>query len=367
MAGMQLRVLDRAAVRACLATVDPVAVVDRVLRCHAQGRTDLPAEGQLRWVNAEAAACRSLAMLGALTGGGGDHDAPVLGIKVINAALSNPGRGLERAGGVGMVFDPLTARPVMLAEVGLISAIRTAAYTVLSVRHLGPRRWTRLGLLGAGMQARTHVDMLAADNPALARVRVHDVDPGRASAFVAWAERRHPCVRVDSCQHPREVTASSEVVVTATTSDQPYLTPDDLAPGSFLAHVSLDDVGADVFAAAEAVYVDDVTLVRDNPHRILGALMASGRVVPPGIVPDAAPNTVPGASARPLSGTLAEVLLHPATAHRPTTGTVVSNPFGMSVLDVGLLDAVRRQAEREGLGTTIDLLPDEPPGHQEDR
>jgi N-[(2S)-2-amino-2-carboxyethyl]-L-glutamate dehydrogenase len=102
MPGLKIRLLDRAAVRACLTAVDPVAVVDQVLRCHATGRTDLPAEGHLRWVNAEAAPCRSLAMLGALTGGVSGSDAPVLGIKVINAALSNPKRGLERAGGIGM-------------------------------------------------------------------------------------------------------------------------------------------------------------------------------------------------------------------------------------------------------------------------
>jgi ornithine cyclodeaminase/alanine dehydrogenase-like protein (mu-crystallin family) len=262
-----------------------------------------------------------------------------------------------------MVFDPLTAQPVMLAEVGLISAVRTAAYTVLSVRHIGPRSWTRLGLLGAGMQARTHLEMLKADNPALTQVQVHDVDPDRAAAFATWAGGRHSALRIGLCQHPRDVTTTSDVVVTATTSDQPYLAPDDLSPGSFLAHVSLDDVGADVFAAAEAVYVDDVTLVRDNPQRILGALMAAGQVVPPGVV--ARP------PARPLTGTLGEVLLQPATANRPTSGTVVSNPFGMSVLDVGLLDAVRRYAERAGLGGTFDLLPGEPPddllNSQEDR
>ena len=35
----------------------------------------------------------------------------VLGLKVINGSLSNPARGLARAQGLVMVFDPLTARP----------------------------------------------------------------------------------------------------------------------------------------------------------------------------------------------------------------------------------------------------------------
>ena len=128
---------------------------------------------------------------------------PVLGIKVINAAVSNPGRGLERASGIGMVFDPLTARPVMLAEVALISAIRTAAYTVLSARHVGPRSWSRLGLLGTGTQARTHLDLLATENPALTQVQVHDINPRRGAAFVAGPRPGTPQCVSASVTHRR--------------------------------------------------------------------------------------------------------------------------------------------------------------------
>jgi ornithine cyclodeaminase len=357
MAGLQMRLLDRADVRVCLASVDPVGVVEQVLRRHAEGRTELPAEGYLGWQNRDGASCRSLAMLGGLTGGLSGTAEPVLGIKVINAAVSNPRRGLERAGGIGMVFDPLTARPLMLAEVALISAVRTAAYTVLSVRHIGPQRWSRLGLLGTGTQARTHLDLLAADNPGLTQVRVHDIDPSRAAAFAALAEARHPAVRVGVCDTPRAVTADSEVVVTVTTSEEPYLEPEDLRPGSLVAHVSLDDVGPRVFATAEAVYVDDVGLVRENSRRILGALMTDGRIVPPSAAAEP--------FARPLTGTLGEVLLDPTRARRPTSGVVVSNPFGMSVLDVGLLHAVRRQAERTGCGRSFTFLPEDLPDHLE--
>jgi ornithine cyclodeaminase len=179
-------------------------------------------------------------------------------------------------------------------------------------------------------------------------VQVHDIDPRRAAAFVAWAEARHPAVRVGVCDTARAVTADSEVVVTVTTSNQPYLEPEDLRPGSLVAHVSLDDAGPRVFATAEAIYVDDVALVRENPRRILGALMADGRILPPGAAAEP--------SARPLTGSLGEVLLDSTRAHRPTSGFIVSNPFGMSLLDVGLLDAVRRQAERTGRGRSFTFL-----------
>lgn len=40
---------------------------------------------------------------------------------------------------------------------------------------------------------------------------------------------------------------------------------------------------------------------------------------------------------------------------RPSTGYVVSNPFGMSILDVGLIAAVHRQGLLQRLGQVLEL------------
>lgn len=352
-----LRILDRAEVRRCLAGLDPVGITEAVLRQHAAGTVRLPAEGYLPWHNSVGGSCRSLAMLGALTGdpaGGRDGEGNsegnlVTGLKVINAATSNPARGLERASGVGLIFDSETAQPVLLAEVGLISALRTAAYTVVSVRHLGPLAWNTLALIGAGTQAWMHLELLAAEVASLRWVRVHDVEAERAAALVARATARYPGIELVAVEHAAAAVTGAQVVVTVTASTRPYLGPDELEPGTFVAHVSLDDVDARVLIGAEGLFVDDVGLVRDNPRRILGALMATGQVLPP--------DGDPSAPGRPLDGTLGDVLTGIRPAIRPGTGVVVSNPFGMAVLDVGLLDAVRREAERLDLGRSVDLLP----------
>ncbi len=341
-----LRILNRAEVARCLEGIDVVAVAEEVLRRHADGLTVLPPEGYLSWRNDVNGDCRSLAMLGALS-----RDAnrqPVYGLKVINAATSNAARGMERAGGVGMIFDPETARPVMLVEVGLISALRTAAYTVLSIRTLGPTDWTTLALIGTGTQAAVHLDLIAADAPTLARVHVYDLDRRRAEDFAQRARARHPKLNVLVADEPAAASVQAQVVVTATTSTVPYLGPEAFGPGTFVAHVSLDDLTAEALLAAEGLFVDDVELVQDNPRRILGRLMQDQRVLAPG-------RSGP-ADSRPLDGTLGDVLVGRSQAIRPKTGWVVSNPFGMAVLDVGLLDMVRAEAQRQDIGTQFDLM-----------
>lgn len=101
-----------------------------------------------------------------------------------------------------------------------------------------------------------------------------------------------------------------------------------LKPGTFVAHVSLDDLRANVFDGAGAIYVDDRRLVVENPRRILGALLRAD-------------------TGRPrITGTLGEVLSGTAEAIRPGDGIVVSNPFGMSILDLALR-ADRRDRSRQ--------------------
>jgi ornithine cyclodeaminase/alanine dehydrogenase-like protein (mu-crystallin family) len=328
--------LTRADVLACLADVDPVAVVEDALRLHARGQTVLPAEAYLPWENSRSAYCRSLAMPGAL-GTGPDG---VIGLKVINAAVSNPESGLARAGGFTALFDYETGRPRVLAEGALISALRTAAYTIASLRHLGPAEFTTVAFIGCGNLGLVHADLLRRYFPEVRDLRLFDLRPQAARNLEQkWTADGNRKATV--CTSVPEALAGAEVVITLTTVSEPYIESDWLDERAFIAHVSLDDIRAEVFAGAAAIYVDDVSLVEDNPRRILGALLGDR----------AAPS---------ITGTLGEVLCGALEAVRPTDGRVVSNPFGMSILDLALLQRVTQVAQANSAGFLIDLTTDTP-------
>lgn len=334
----ELRVLDRATVEKCVAAFDPLDVIESVLRNHVDGTTVLPAEAYMEWSNRQDAYCRSIAMPGGVPGA----DGPVYGIKVINAAVSNPGAGLDRAGGVTLLFDSETALPRLMADAGYVSALRTAAYTMTSLRHLGPRMFDSVSVIGCGALAREHLRLLTRHHPGVATAYVYDLDPERARALADWASQHIPGLTVVPCDTARKTVAASNVLITLTTSRRPYIGRDWFAPGSFVAHVSLDDVTEEVLLSAEAVFVDDIPLVRDNPRRILGRLMADAEIGEPG-----------SGGAREITGTLGEVLTGRREAVRPRDGVVVSNPFGMSVLDLALLERVARAAEADDLGQRL--------------
>lgn len=326
-----LRVLRRDDVLAAAVDVDPVASVEATLLAHARGATTLPDEAYLPWYTASGAFARSLALPGAVWG-----DRPAVGLKVINSSLDNPARGLPRAQGWTFLFDPDTARPVAMLEAAWISATRTAAYTVLSARRLAAPGLARIAVLGCGALADSHLDLLAAEYPDAAVV-VHDLDPARARSLAA---RR----RAEVADDPRAAVDGAGLVVCTTTTTTGYLALDWLAPGTLVAHVSLDDVLSEVVTGADLVVVDDWDLVAADDRRLLGRMLRQGTLAPPGET---------RAGARTVDTTLAEVVAgtHPGRA-RPDD-VVLSNPFGMGVLDVALAAAVHDAALARDLGTVL--------------
>lgn len=338
----ELRYLPRAAVVRAAEEIDVVRVVSDALALHAEGRTTLPDEAYLGWDSpADGSSSRSLALPGALWG-----ERPAVGLKMINASLGNPDRGLPRAQGLTFVFDPDSARPVAILEAAHLSTLRTAAYTVLSVRLLANPRIERIGVIGCGPIGSTHVRMLAADAPG-ARFALHDRDPERLSLAVASFTAEG--ISCEACPRCENAVRDSDVVVTATTTTTGYVPHAWLRPGALVAHVSLDDMTAGVVRRADLVLVDDWQLVSTDTRRLLGRMFHAGELAGPD-----APRTGPVATGvRAVDGTLADVLAgrHPGRAS--PRDVVLSNPFGMGILDVAVAAEAVRVAQELELGIEL--------------
>lgn len=340
-----LRVLGHDEIRRAAADIDPVAVVRDALLHHARGATTLPDEAYLPWHTEGGAFARSLALPGAVWG-----ERPAVGLKLINSSLENPGRGLPRAQGLTFLFDPDTARPTVMMEAAWLSATRTAAYTVLSTRLLAAPGTGRIGLLGCGALAAAHLGMLAAELPG-AEVAVYDLDPARARALAEEWAGPESGLDVRAVEDPRAAVAGAGLVVCTTTTTTGYIAHDWLAPGALVAHVSLDDVLPEVVARADLLVVDDWDLVAADDRRILGRLYRSGDLTGPGGQHVAG---TPQAGRRVDAG-LADVVVGTHPGRAADTDVVLSNPFGMGVLDVAMAAAVRDVAERDGIGTLLRL------------
>jgi ornithine cyclodeaminase/alanine dehydrogenase-like protein (mu-crystallin family)/uncharacterized protein YbdZ (MbtH family) len=321
--------------RACH-TLDPVAVVTAAFLAIRDGRAAAMPEAAIRWTAADGTAARSLALPAR-------HD-HWYGCKVINACVGNPARGLPRAHGLVLLFDPDTAAPVAIMEGGYISALRTAAVSVaalLATRDAGP---VRLAFLGCGRLARAHARLLAT-RVTVTRATVFDLVPDRAAAFASDLRDDVPDSSVDIVDNPQAAMRDADVVVAVTTSTTPYAPLDWLAMGATFLNVSLDDAAEDMLTGCDHLFVDDWALVSDDDTRLLGRLARAGRMTGPG--------TAPPPGGRAVDAELPELLA--GTYHRPVTGTdrVVINPFGLGVHDIAFAGHVYDHARAVGAGTRL--------------
>ena len=330
----ELYYVPRAAVVAACAKIDVVSVVADALRDHAAGTALLPDEAYLGWRAPDGAAARSLAMPGGLP----TADGLALGVKIINSCLSNPERGLARAQGLVVLFDPRTGWPRAVLEAAHISALRTAAVTAVAARMLGRPGLETLAVLGCGALARAHLQLLPPALPTLERVVLHDADPARHRALAADLRASYPDLAVTETADPRAGVAGADLVVTTTTTTTGYIGWDWLRPGALVAHVSLDDVLPEVVTRADLVVVDDWTLVSTDTRRLLGRLYHAGRLRSPTGEYD--PASTPDQAARAVDATLGEILTGRHPGRRGEDDIVLSNPFGMSILDIAVAHAV---------------------------
>ena len=347
-AGARFRYLPRAAVVAAIAEVDVVAAVREALIQHVKGATSLPAEAYLGWQTPRGHNARSIAMQGAVPAASGT----AYGLKVINASLGNVGHGLPRSQGLTFLFDPESARPVVMMEAAYISAMRTAGVTIATALGTGASHYRSLALVGCGSIAKAHILLAERHLEHLEEVRLYDVVPERACELAkAVTERAAGRWRVVPCPSARDCVSGADLVVPVTTVTAGYIAYDWLRPGCLVAHVSLDDLLPEVVERADSVFVDDWDLVSHDHRRLFGRMYREGTLATPG----GRPGPSDGASPRSVDATLGEVLSGAAPGRRSSTDILVSNPFGMAILDVAVAAAVHRVAVDRGHGIEIDV------------
>ncbi|WP_183136740.1 2,3-diaminopropionate biosynthesis protein SbnA, partial [Pseudomonas coronafaciens] len=172
-----------------LLAADPLACIDDVQAAylaHEAGQTINPDSYFLRFP--EAPANRIIALPASLNGA-----KPVSGIKWISSFPGNLDSGLQRASAVLILNDPATGYAFACLEASRISAMRTAASAVLGARWMnGHRRHVqRMAFVGAGLIARTLLDMFVSDGWTMGSVSVFDEHEASAQALVRHATDRY--------------------------------------------------------------------------------------------------------------------------------------------------------------------------------
>ncbi|TFG66657.1 MAG: ornithine cyclodeaminase, partial [Gemmatimonadales bacterium] len=106
-----------------------------------------------------------------------DGELSSLAVKVVSVFDGNVGAGIPRIQAAVIVLEPDTGRPLALLEGSTLTAIRTAAASGAATDLLAHPESETLAILGAGVQARSHIEAVCAVRP-ITTIRVFDPTPG---------------------------------------------------------------------------------------------------------------------------------------------------------------------------------------------
>src|SRR2546429_5933525 len=151
----------------------------------------------------------------------GERRAGAFGLKAVLVFPANVKRGIDTHQGAVLLFEADTGRLSALLDGGAITAIRTAAVSGVATDVLARRDSGELAILGAGVQARTHAEAIAAVRP-LRRVRIWSRNPDRAAALALEQGSRFT-FPVEPEASAEAAVRGADIVATVTASAEPIL------------------------------------------------------------------------------------------------------------------------------------------------
>src|SRR5580692_1065276 len=181
---MEIRVLRGAEVRGLLPMRECIDLMSKTMVAVSEGRVVLPLRSVMPMPG-------DIGMLGNMPGYIADPEC--FGVKLVSLIPRNKPPEHSSHLGLVLLFEAEHGCPVALVDAAEITAIRTAAASGLATRLLARPEAGDLALLGAGEQARSHLEAMLTVRR-LRRIRVWARDPAKGKMFAASEGAKHGIV-----------------------------------------------------------------------------------------------------------------------------------------------------------------------------
>ena len=140
-------------------------------------------------------------------------DGITYGFKYVNGHPKNTRDGLQTVTAFGFLSDVATGYPVLMTEMTILTALRTAATSALVGQHLMPRRATVMALIGNGAQSEFQALAFKAIC-GIDEVRLYDIDPPATRRCAANLAGRG--LKVTACDSAQEAVLGADIITTVT-------------------------------------------------------------------------------------------------------------------------------------------------------
>jgi ornithine cyclodeaminase/alanine dehydrogenase len=262
-----------------------------------------------------------------------------LGMKVVTYFQDNPKNNLPAILATIMLFSAETGKIIATLDGSYITAIRTACASAMATKALANPQNRVLGILGAGVQARTHIQALIRVRK-IEKIKLYSPSGASAAAVKKEMESQVKCA-IDVANSAEEAVRGADLVVTATTAKEPILRSAWLKPGVHINAVGshrpdLREIDGATLARAKII-VDSRDAIMAECGDILLALKEKS------IAENA------------IHAEIGEVLAKVKPGRTDQDEITLYKSVGIAIQDVAAANLVYRKALDKGVGTTVEI------------
>lgn len=264
---------------------------------------------------------------------GGDIDAAGLKWAMHRAEPAGDVPSITSATFVNRLSD---GRPLGLVESALLTRMRTAAVTAIAMEMLPKRAIRCVAVLGAGAQARAHVEMIRVLFPEVTEIRLWNRTAERREALLTErSDGNGPALL--AAETIEGAIEPADVVLCCTTSPEPLLGPDVVRPGRLVVQIGYHEVSFEAIQAFDHVVVDLWGDFAERSAKSLFQMYRAGRFPPARVAADLSDLVVDGW--RP-----------------PEKSSIYFSSFGLNLFDIALAARVLKRAEAKGIGSLLPFV-----------
>ena len=261
------------------------------------------------------------------------------GLKAICVFPGNPSIGKDAHQGTVMLFSQETGEPLALMNASQITAIRTAAVSAVATDLLARPDANELGIVGAGVQARTHLVALACVRSIKhARVACRNRDHAEQLVLEMQDKVSFPIQVVSSNE---EAVRDADIVVTATSAQEPVIKRSWIAAGAHINGIGTHspnsrEIDSETMAAARVFTDRRESLLNEAGDYVLAA--EEGAITPESVVAE-----------------IGELVIGSKQGRRSADEITLFKSLGLAIEDVVSAEYLFRKAQAENAGTWVDF------------
>ena len=267
-------------------------------------------------------------------------DGETYSFKYVNGHPENTRSGRQTVTAFGVLADVATGYPVLMSEMTILTALRTAATSALTTKVLAPRGADTVAIIGNGAQSEFQALAFHA-LMGIRKFRLYDIDPSATDRLIANLSGKG--FSMQACASAQEAVLGAQIITTVT-ADKRYATI--LSDNMVAEGVHINAVGGDcpgkTELARDVLLRSDIFVEYPPQTRIEGEIQQ--------LDPD-----------HPVTE-FWQVLTGHAPGRVSNQQITIFDSVGFATEDFSALRYLRDRVSATGLCTPLDMLadPDEP-------